>query len=404
MSEQVLTRWQRFSAPAMRIMLVALLVDLGVACLSLGIQFLAIDLHATNLVLGLLGALGSLAYTVGCLYSGGVSDRLGRKLPAVVGCTVAATVWLLMSLARSPYYLLALVPLSGLAMSFLWPPAQAWISELSGGGSRRLNRNLSLFNIAWTAGIMTGPLLAGYTYGVSRFLPFLLAVVPGYLAALVLARTPVADHGSGRPVHSHTTAPRAVVQMFLVLSWLGNFGSWFARGVLSNLFPKLATDLNFSHQVVGILIFLVGVGQIIAFILARFTDRWHHRLWLLIVAEVAGLAGIASPLWTQSPVWLGVGFVGLGIGAGITYVSSLTYALQGHAEERGQRSGLHEAVLGSGGLLGPLVGGLLAQKAGLMVPFTAGAWVFGAVVLIQVIYFIRQRRHIHAAMAKAESP
>jgi DHA1 family multidrug resistance protein-like MFS transporter len=385
-------RLAHLTAPAKRLMAVAFLIDLAVAGVSLAAQFLAIRLGASPLLLGLLGMTGSLAYTVGCLTVGSLSDRVGRLKPTLAACLIAPTIWLLMGRATEPWHLLALAPVAGFSMALLWPAMMAWLAELSGDSRRRLNRSISLFNISWSAGLMLGPLLTGYAWGANAYLPFACAAVAGYACLVLLVKTPLGRQQGETPQPPATPASPQLVQQFLLLAWVGNFATWFSRGSIGSTFPKLGAELQFSESLVGTLLFVLGASQVLAFGLARLTDRWQYRLRFLLGAEALGLAGMLVAVMAQTPALFIVGFVLGGLCSGVTYVSSLTYALQGSVESRGQRSGWHEAVLGLGVVMGPLAGGLLAQYLNLHAPFYACAAMFGLAIVAQLVMWQRWGR------------
>jgi MFS family permease len=52
----------------------------------------------------------------------------------------------------------------------------------------------------------------------------------------------------------------------------------------------------------------------------------------------------------------------------VTYYSSLYYAVH-LLKKKGKGSGLHESILGGGAVLGPILGGVAAQYAGLRAPY-----------------------------------
>lgn len=397
MGEPPVSLASRLWTPAKRIMAVSLLVDLAVSCVVLGAQFLAIELGASPLLLGLIGTAGSLAYALTCIVSGSVSDRVGRRPLAVAACVVSAVVWLAMSQAQTPYHLLVLAPLSGAALAFFWPPAQAWLGELSGDSTHRLNHNLSLFNIAWTIGIMTGPWVAGQTWEMGHIVPFAIATGLGLVAAGIVMGIPAGTDGGAQPAAVVVSAPPRLVHLFLLLAWVGNWASWYARGTVTTLYPKLGLDLAHSHALVGTLILVLGVAQLAAFAVARFSVRWHYSLAVLPAAEVLGLVGMAAGAWVRTPLWFAAAFSAVGVCAGVTYVSSLTYALHGQASSRGRRSGLHEAVLGMGAVAGPLVGGILGEALNLRASFVAGAAAFGVAILVQVVLFVREQAQVSLA-------
>lgn len=381
----------RLTAPAKRLMIVAFLVDFGVACLGLGIQWRAIDMGASPLVLGLLGTVSAAAYTLVCLFAGSISDRLGRRLPAVIACVAAATIWLLMLTTPTEYHLLALMPFSGGALALLWPAMQAWLAEFSEGSRHQLNRTISLFNVSWTAGIMLGPLAAGLLSHQPQYLLFVIPALVTYLSIALLYVTPAALKVGEAPVPLDTKVAPEKIRLFLHLAWVGNFASWFCRAAVGAMFPALGEALQFPRLTVGVLIFVLSMAQLATFGLARLSHRWHYHLRALLFAECLGIAGMLVAAYTRSPGGFVLAFTLGGICAGITYVSSLMYSLEGSTESRGKRSGLHEAVLGSGIVVGPLIGGSLAEVFNLHMPFYAAAWAFAAAILVQVVLATRNR-------------
>ena len=63
-----------------------------------------------------------------------------------------------------------LVILAGVAHSMFWPAVQSWVSEKT--GKQSLRTTLGIFNVAWSTGLMLGPLVAGLLFRLSYRLPF----------------------------------------------------------------------------------------------------------------------------------------------------------------------------------------------------------------------------------------
>lgn len=377
-------------SPARRIIIAAFFMDLAVAMVGLSVQFSGHALDATPTMLGLLATVSAAAYTLLCLFTGRLSDRSGRRTLATLSCLLCAAVWLAMPLARRVWHLLALMPLSGAAIAMFWPATQAWLSEVTRGGPRGLAASLGEFNISWTAGLMLGPPLAGLMWAFGRPAPFLLAAA-GVLAVLALLRTV-----SGAPQaasEAQVGAERGgagdrLAQHYLHLAWIANFASWFSRGLASVVFPKLGKEIGFSEQLIGLVFAALLAGQLVMFGLLHRRTGWQYRLWPLLAAEAIGAAGMIVAFAARTPGVFAAGFALSGACAGVTYVSSLFYSLHGHPAGRGARSGIHEAVLGSGMLLGPLLGGLVGDLD-LRAPFALAALVFVLVAAADLLVWRR---------------
>jgi len=393
-----------FLTPARKLIIAAFINDLAVAMVGISVQFVGNDLGATPTILGLLGTVSALAYTIGCLFTGRLSDRIGRRRVTAASCLLCAGVWVTLSRAGSPMQLLAIFPLSGAAVSMFWPPLQAWLSEVTVGGRRRLVRNIGAFNVSWTIGLMLGPPIAGFAWVLGSTVPFIMAAaaVLGTLVLLSVTAPRVAGGGEAAPEDAVDDHPEAAVaRQFLYLAWIANFASWFGRGLNGVVFPKLGLDLGMTEATVGLVVSALLAGQLIVFLLLRTRSGWRYRLWPMTASLGVGMLGYVLAWFAHSPVAFAASFALSGMGAGVTYVASLYYSLEGGAESRGGRTGIHEAVLGSGLFLGPLLGGIVGEYFDLRAPYIATAIVFAATAIVMHIAAARMRHNHTAAQARA---
>ena len=359
----------------------AFLIDLAVMCVGLSLQFLGVRLLASPRVLGMLGAFQSAGYAPTCLISGHIADRIGRKRTATIGLAGAAVVWCLFTRAPTVYWLLGLAPISGMALGMVWPSVQAWLAERTEKNHRALNRSLGLFNMAWSSGLVVGPLVAGRIWNDELpNLPFVICAGIGVVCVLILLATSGGGPGVHRADESRAedapgTNDHPLWSLFMRLAWIGNFASWFTGAAIQTMFPKLAlTTMGLTHSTVGVLIFCYWAALMTAFFLARTTQRWQFKMWPLIAAEgTSMLALLTAGLFARSATTFGICFAICGICSGVTYVSSLFYSINGPPETCARRTGYHEAVLGAGSLAGGLICGEIATALGLRVPYLVAA-------------------------------
>ena len=98
-------------------------------------------------------------------------------------------------------------------------------------------------------------------------------------------------------------------------------------------------------------------------------------------------------------VWLfAASLCSVGLLIGATFTWSMFYSLRSPSESRA-RAGIHEAIVGSGFLFGPLLGGLAAEHLGASTPYRLGAAtiLLGAVVATIII----RRQVTHPAVQPA---
>ena len=379
------------------IFLTAFLADLAVACVGLCLQYLSISMGAVPRVLGMLGAFGGAGYAASCLTIGGLCDRIGRKRSAIIGVGGATIMWIVYPFVPDPVWLLALVPFGGAFLGFLWPAMQAWLAERTPAGPRALNRNVGLFNMAWSSGILLGPLLAGLLWRDHLpKLPFFICAGIGAMMIGVLLATKGGGSGvrqAARPAADHAAEgdPR-LWRAFLWLAWLGNFASWYGGSTIQTMFPKLGLgpELHLSHLTVSTVVFSYWGGLLAVFFIARLTQRWQYRLGLLMASQMLSVAGmLMAALLATTALQFALCFALSGAAGGITYVSSLFYSINGPARSCGRRTAWHEGILGTGGLLGGLLSGEIAMAYGLRAPYIGAAILVSTITVVQLTVWFR---------------
>ena len=241
---------------------------------------------------------------------------------------------------------------------------------------------------------MAGFFSAGFLFRIGQEIPFAFGVISIVITMLFLYRQPpmpriikstigstIAKTGEDRPGNYGS---------FLYIAWCANFVSWFNLGVMRNLFPKLGTELGFSSMLVGTLIFIITFTQTIMFFILGRTHRWHYRLGPILLFQFLSFLSLWIFVFSSSVIYFATAMIFLGLSAGLTYFSSIFYSLYGSLD-KGRKSGLHEAVIGTGALFGPLAGGLFADRFGIRAPYIVAAIVLAAAMLLEIICVKNQK-------------
>lgn len=350
------------------------LARLGAAPLQLG-TYAAILQGFTIVATGLFGRL---------------SDRIGhRPLPVISG--------ILYGLMGSAYVhvnsigqVYALTVVCGLCIAAFWPSIEASTGEDLHGV--KLLRSVGGYNISWATGVAIGPFLAGYLYGRSPALAFYVPAALAILAGTAILLRPtgnLAERSETR--HPELCARRPNGKAYLYAGWVANFGAWFCVGMLRNIFPTLGKHLGLTSSQIGFVLFLWAFMLALTFFFLRLSDRWTYRLTPLVSFQVVLATGfllvfLANGLWMLS-----AGVILMGLGTGMTYFSSLFYALDGH-DDKGAKSGIHEVVLATGSLVGPLLGGVAAQLISIRAPYLLCTMVVLLCAIVTLALLKREER------------
>lgn len=274
-----------------------------------------------------------------------------------------------------------------LGASLTWPAMEAILSEKA--STVRIQNRVGIYNLVWSvtsafAVLAGGALLErsgprGF-FAIPASVNFLQFVLVGLLersAKAALAMPGPDTHGSAAaPAATSPQQPKAAdsaqrepmppvtPETFMKMAWLANPLSYVAINSLIPVIPRIAAELDLSAAQAG------AAGSVwfftrsaAFFVLWRWT-RWHYRFgWLLgsfLAMVVCYWAIQLVPLAPNLPYALRLSVlvgaqVVFGASIGLSYYSSLFYSMD-VGETKGEHGGFHEAALGSGLFVGPLLG------------------------------------------------
>ena len=141
----------------------------------------------------------------------------------------------------------------------------------------------------------------------------------------------------------------------------------------------------------GNLMLTLGGVQTLAFLVlgTGYSTRWHYRLAPMLIVQLLAILCFLGIWKIQNTLLWVFAFGIIGVSAAFTYFSSLYYGLDRHVD-KGNKSGWHEAILGLGILLGPLLGGILADSQfGTQSPYLLCAVAIATAIVIEIlVYFM----------------
>ncbi len=336
--------------------------------LSVYVQSLGAGPRDIGLVLSIFQASSLLSQ----LWWGRWSDRMGRRKPLLL-LGLAGLVAAFVLIATSPHWtwLLLVRVLEGVALAAYSNGSLALIGDLL-EDQRERGRLMGLYrtfgSLAFSAAALSGGWLAD-TIGIRW--PLLLAAVC-YALAFALG-TRIHERPASRP-NAETAPPGNVAESQpgaydrrTLLPFLSMVFTWaFAMGAVVLLWPVYMQGIGYSKTAVGGLWALAALGEAPCFILAGYlADRWGRKRVLLI-----GLACMATVYFGYTVATALAWMIAVQLLRSFAYASFEAPALLlatelGLRRQRGRLASFYYTAVGAGGILGPIVGGALAQEVGL---------------------------------------
>lgn len=150
--------------------------------------------------LGLLFGCAAVASAILHPVYGRLADRWGARRMMLLGLPLVACVLPLINLAWSYPSAIGFFVLNTFAVALVITPSLAFMAEaVSGAGVGSFGVGYGLYNMAWGAGLLAGPAIAGFVYERAGYLVLTLGWAPMLLlVSLVLARQSAARDGGAR--------------------------------------------------------------------------------------------------------------------------------------------------------------------------------------------------------------
>ena len=313
----------------------------------------------------LFGAYGAGA-VLGGVPGGLVAARVGPKRAVIAGLILLGLASFAFAAAGTPIALGVARFVQGFSSTMTWAGALAWITV----GSPRSQRGqtLGLVFACAVAGAITGPMFGAIAKAASIEVAF---VVVGLLA-VALAATAALQRPARRERLPAGGLPSALADpAFVAGLWLCTLPAFFF-GVLDVLVPLALHDAGYGAFAIGTLFVVAGLAEIAVGPMAgRLSDRRGRVVPIQIALACSAVAAVLLGLVT-TPVPLMVVAV-----AGAVSFASLYAPAMALISDRAEAAGLGMALAfglmntawALGVVLGPMLGGGLAEAFGDALPY-----------------------------------
>ncbi len=313
---------------------------------------------------------------------GALVSRLGERPIYLTGLLVVAASSLATAFAQSYAQLLVFRGVGGIGSTMFTVSAMALLVRLSPPTIR--GRVSSAYASSFLIGGMLGPVLGGALAGFGLRLPFV-----AYAGALVVAAAVVGVRLSSARLRPEGTGPEKppmrVAEALAHSAYRAALASAFANGwcnfgVRVAVLPQFAVTVRDDTWVAGVALALAALGTALTLQVAgRVADTIGRRplvlTGLVVTAVGLGLVGLSGDLVTL----LALSLVS-GVGAGLVNPGQQATVADVVGADRagGTVLGTFQMAQDAGAILGPVLVGLVADRAGF-------GWAFAVTALVSLV-------------------
>ena len=366
-----------------RLLLLTFLECAAAIFLERGIYFFTDErLHFTPTQNLWLAMLFGICYALGAWLSHPIAHRLGEKrmLRGLLVILIGLHAWI----GFMPHGIGLVVAFAGIGLMIgaKWPIIESYVN--AGRSTHDTIKSVGRFNLAWASSVpltlaAVGPLLDG-PYPASMFWIALSLHVTGLGLTWPLPQVPahLPDDHPHRPDGPTSRYYHALLRS----SRWALLGSCAMMFLVAPLMPTIFDRLHVAVDWAPAASSLLDWVRLMAFFILGWWTAWHGRRLPLVGAGVALPIGFALILFGPNLLIVLLGEIIFGLAMGMCYYAALYYAMvvKNASVDAG---GAHEAIIGSGVAIGPMLG-LLGFGLAPAVGSSAGAMLIsiGPLVLL----------------------
>jgi MFS family permease len=292
------------------------------------------------------------------LFTGSISDLIGRKKILVIGLVVYSAGCAMTALAPGLPLFYASRAVQGLGFAFVQPVMVAVLGDVVSPGEQ--GRTMGWLTAATTGGVMLGPLIAGYAAAVDWRLAFVaigmfsIALALLIQALLRLPRPTRREGSEGSLKRNMSVALRRKGVVMLALTGFLHMLVWIATQAFAS--DSLGQDFSASSQVIGEVLAFAALCSIAASRLGGgMADRLGRYVTVLIGTSVMVISLVAMWLYIPSVAVYTIYLAIFAAGSAFSWASLLTLTVELIPELRGTVSSAFTSAGFLGGALAAIV-------------------------------------------------
>lgn len=337
--------------------------------LPLYLEEMGVHGPAVNMWSGIIFAANFVTMAIVSPIWGAVSDKHGRKPMMLRSTLVMGLIVAAMGLATSPWHMLGLRLLQGIAAGF---PAAATAYIASVAPREHAGQALGLLGTGNMAGSVLGPIVGGALAQVIGYRPIFFVTGASCLLAGVIVLTMIKERfAPAQKAEQVNVSAMAIARQYpvvltiAVLLFMNMFSVLTAEPILSSYLQILEAPAALVSLLSGLVFSVTGLANIIvAPMVGRLSDRIGSRRIISIALGASSviylLQGMATEVWHMIALRFVLGLFtgGLMPAANGLIARTVPRALQGRV------FGVTQSAMFIGNTVGPLVGGAVAAAFG----------------------------------------
>lgn len=295
-----------------------------------GLSLFALELGASQITIGVLMALYAVFPLMLAVYVGRLADRVGPRLPMLIGTMGVIVGLVLPPLFPSLVTLYASALVLGSTFHFFFITVQGIAGGIGGGKNR--SSNFALVGMGFSAASFTGPFVAGLAidhlgHQAAFWCLSAFPVIPVLLLWLKPTFLPKPRN------RGKVEGTRSAFELWRIRPLRNTF---IASGIISSAwdlfqfyFPVYGHSIGLSASAIGVVLGVFAIATFtIRFLLPGLAKRYSEAQVLTGGIFIAAVAFVLFPFFENPYVLGSVAFLlGLGVGCGQPMSMSLIYAL-----------------------------------------------------------------------------
>jgi len=344
----------------------------------------------------------SASYVMSCFAAGRIVTERNAVTLLTCACVLVALVSVGLALFDGIYAKYCLVFLLMAAAGMFFVPFQVFMKHM-GHRTRRIGESVGMYTLAWSVGFAAGPFLAGFLWTrlgwQSCHILNAFAALGTAAGLLLVKRHSDSVHVVDKhlPPEGHAAEYSGMPDLAW-MAWLcGGIGA-ITFGLVRGILPKTGAALEISKFNQGMVFFVFCTMQGVVGMLLGRGRLWMYRPLPLVLLGLCGIVGLAAFAFAETAAMLCLAAAFYGVYSGTFFFYLVFHALV-HPLKGARYVSINEMVVGITGMIGPFVGGLLADRSGLAAPYLFSALLVCGAVVTQAIVHSR-----HAAIAGPPPP